>query len=43
MGLPSLNTPIISIHALCEEGDDSLLHRFEVIHISIHALCEEGD
>ena len=34
----------ISIHALCEEGDDG---RLEInaykISISIHALCEEGD
>ena len=34
---------IISIHALCEEGDGlfRLLHALD--RISIHALCEEGD
>ena len=34
---------VISIHALCEEGDVAVLDA--VIHfvISIHALCEEGD
>ena len=34
----------ISIHALCEEGDD-LCRRVcrDVLDISIHALCEEGD
>ena len=34
----------ISIHALCEEGDD-LRQAFQVqkYYISIHALCEEGD
>ena len=33
----------ISIHALCEEGDLSMRHRFKPAGISIHALCEEGD
>ena len=35
---------MISIHALCEEGD--LLHavdKLRLLVISIHALCEEGD
>ena len=35
---------VISIHALCEEGDmRNYLHALEVRAISIHALCEEGD
>ena len=35
---------MISIHTLCEEGDD-LYDWFSVIpnRISIHTLCEEGD
>ena len=42
--LVALCNPIgISIHALCEEGDDvDVLVRVGVV-ISIHALCEEGD
>ena len=35
---------IISIHALCEEGDaDDRLRGVAEGRISIHALCEEGD
>ena len=34
---------IISIHALCEEGDFLLLGVPGNGFISIHALCEEGD
>ena len=35
---------VISIHALCEEGDDFHHAPTNVIRgISIHALCEEGD
>ena len=35
---------IISIHALCEEGDRILWKNFKrFMGISIHALCEEGD
>ena len=33
----------ISIHALCEEGDDHRRPAAHVRQISIHALCEEGD
>ena len=33
----------ISIHALCEEGDDRLVTLPLGQTISIHALCEEGD
>ena len=34
----------ISIHALREEGDAFLLHRYKhSLGISIHALREEGD
>ncbi len=33
----------ISIHALCEEGDDFGLAHIQLLGISIHALCEEGD
>ena len=45
LALPiGLHIKIISIHALCEEGD----RQRDIIHaavhqISIHALCEEGD
>ena len=35
--------PIISIHALCEEGDRGTFSPSEFLRISIHALCEEGD
>ena len=35
---------IISIHALCEEGNRILWKNFKrFMGISIHALCEEGD
>ena len=35
---------IISIHALCEEGDVQQVFQLECfLFISIHALCEEGD
>ena len=33
----------ISIHALCEEGDQRNVLCCALILISIHALCEEGD
>ena len=33
----------ISIHALCEEGDEPKMSRWKQRLISIHALCEEGD
>ena len=33
----------ISIHALCEEGDQCLQGERHPHSISIHALCEEGD
>ena len=34
----------ISIHALCEEGDQSPVDSLRLLSpISIHALCEEGD
>ena len=33
----------ISIHALCEEGDQSFTQVGHCGKISIHALCEEGD
>ena len=33
----------ISIHALREEGDRSILKLWKIWSISIHALCEEGD
>ena len=34
---------IISIHALCEEGDQGIRGSCVNFIISIHALCEEGD
>ena len=35
---------LISIHALCEEGDQQLDAPPDGgLRISIHALCEEGD
>ena len=34
---------IISIHALCEEGDRRCRPMKMALIISIHALCEEGD
>ena len=34
---------VISIHALCEEGDGFCLFTGASLRISIHALCEEGD
>ena len=35
---------VISIHALCEEGDHLIAdHQVCPVAISIHALCEEGD
>ena len=34
---------IISIHALCEEGDFDFGDVTASLEISIHALCEEGD
>ena len=35
---------LISIHALCEEGDGSATAEYQrQVDISIHALCEEGD
>ncbi len=39
----SMDILLISIHALCEEGDliESPAHIGD--RISIHALCEEGD
>ena len=34
----------ISIHALCEEGDEGVIVEARPgLYISIHALCEEGD
>ena len=33
----------ISIHALCEEGDITVVLDDNALKISIHALCEEGD
>ena len=34
----------ISIHTLCEEGDDNVYKILSVNNlISIHTLCEEGD
>ena len=33
----------ISIHALREEGDVSVMSAAVTTEISIHALCEEGD
>ena len=36
-------TGVISIHALCEEGDQRVFHAPQGGRISIHALCEEGD
>ena len=33
----------ISIHALCEEGDNRPVSQNPFMLISIHALCEEGD
>ena len=38
------STELISIHALCEEGDSSMWFHLPMRKtISIHALCEEGD
>ena len=34
---------VISIHALCEEGDRVVAGARLGLDISIHALCEEGD
>ena len=34
---------LISIHALCEEGDYNRIEDAKRQFISIHALCEEGD
>ena len=34
---------VISIHALCEEGDTRRVYQQLRDAISIHALCEEGD
>ncbi len=34
---------VISIHALCEEGDAAIPEYYWRKLISIHALCEEGD
>ncbi len=34
---------VISIHALCEEGDAGAAASARMMAISIHALCEEGD
>ncbi len=34
---------VISIHALCEEGDPGFQRCAHYPGISIHALCEEGD
>ena len=34
---------VISIHALCEEGDPENVVISKMPEISIHALCEEGD
>ena len=39
----SLVPLLISIHALCEEGDMHDLQLRPKAWISIHALCEEGD
>ena len=33
----------ISIHTLCEEGDDNFEYESIDAKISIHTLCEEGD
>ena len=34
----------ISIHTLCEEGDDlTSSYPSVMLQISIHTLCEEGD
>ena len=42
LGVPA--DGLISIHALCEEGDPSFQsQRRSSDSISIHALCEEGD
>ena len=37
------HTVVISIHALCEEGDLQVSKTGKIQRISIHALCEEGD
>ena len=38
-----IKSAMISIHALCEEGDRLKLAWKLFYAISIHALCEEGD
>ena len=40
---PERHEQVISIHALCEEGDKSVRCFSQELRISIHALCEEGD
>ena len=40
---PGLRPRVISIHALCEEGDWRSSSVILFFGISIHALCEEGD
>ena len=43
-GLKAQKEQKISIHTLCEEGDDVDKGRFDgSVSISIHTLCEEGD
>ena len=41
--IESIKTRVISIHALCEEGDERPRTAQTLSVISIHALCEEGD
>ena len=43
MGYITIFTERISIHALCEEGDEGIKITPHAKAISIHALCEEGD
>ena len=38
-----ISASAISIHALREEGDSSLVYKAPYASISIHALREEGD
>ena len=43
LDLPAHIPVVISIHALCEEGDIGVWYWAIIQKISIHALCEEGD
>ena len=43
LGTDYITEFMISIHALCEEGDDMIAYKVYGSEISIHALCEEGD